>query len=311
VHAVLSADRAGSVRNAIFASMTRRLVLRQMDPAETSSLGVPPTQSFGPGAGYLDGLRVQVATLAGPDVRDDDALAAFAEILDVDPPDLLGSPLPDLLRRGPRSSDGWRGVVGVADISGEEVPFDLTNLDVLVTGPPLSGKSWALRSLAEQLETAGRTLYAIGPEDSGLRCFDWTAAAWGAGEVEGLVAAMKAELQFPGKEAVLVVDDLDLMDGPAFDSAVAGLAANRGIRMLGSSTSFGYSNNEVVKRIRAARQVLYLQPGSSREVAETIGVLRLPLLRLGLSMPPGRGMFVRNRVPTVVQVYVPERAGTP
>lgn len=311
VHAVLTADRAGSVRNAIFASMTRRLVLRQMDPAETSSLGVPPTQSFGPGAGYLDGLRVQVATLAGPHVSDDDALAAFAAIIDVARPDLLGAPLPDLLRRGRRSSDGWCGVVGMADISGEEVPFDLTNLDVLVTGPPLSGKSWALRSLVEQVETASRTLYAIGPEDSGLRCFEWTAAAWGTGEVEGLVAALRAELQFPGKEAVLVVDDLDLMDGPAFDSAVAGLAANRGVRMLGSSTAFGYSNNEVVKRIRAARQVLYLQPGSSREVAETIGVLRLPLLRLGLSMPPGRGMFVRNRVPTVVQVYVPESARTP
>ena len=60
-----------------------------------------------------------------------------------------------------------------------------------------------------------------------------------------------------------------------------------------------------MKRIRAARQVLYLQPASSREVAETIGVMRLPLLRLGLPFPPGRGMFVRNRVPTVVQVYGP------
>jgi hypothetical protein len=78
--------------------------------------------------------------------------------------------------------------------------------------------------------------------------------------------------------------------------------------MLGATTSFGYSNNEVVKRIRAARQVLHLQPGSAREVAETIGVMRLPLLRLGLSFPPGRGMFVRNRVPTVVQVHLPRDA---
>jgi S-DNA-T family DNA segregation ATPase FtsK/SpoIIIE len=312
VHAVLAADRSGSVRNAIFASMTRRLVLRQVDPAETSSLGVPSTQSFPPGAGYLDGLRVQVATLAGPVVSDDDALAAFAGIIDVPSPDLLGDPLPEQLRRPVASTAGGRhGVVGVADISGEPVPFDLTNLDVLVTGPPLSGKSWALRGLAEQLEQPGCTVYAIGPEDSGLRAFPWTVAAWGAAEVVGLVAAMTAELQFPGREAVLVIDDLDLLDGPVFDAAVSGLAANRSVRMLGSTTSFGYSNNEVVKRIRAARQVLYLQPGSSREVAETIGVLRLPLLRLGLTMPPGRGMFVRNRVPTVVQVYLPEQPAAP
>ena len=198
--------------------------------------------------------------------------------------------------------------MGIADISGATVPFDLSNLDVLVTGPPLSGKSWALRSLAEQLEAAGRTVYAVGPEDSGLRRFPWKAAAWGAADLQGLVGTMKAELEFPGRDAVLVVDDLDLLDGPPFDAAMSGLGPNRSVRLLGSSTSFGYSNNEVVKRVRAARQVLYLQPASAREVAETIGVMRLPLLRLGLQMPPGRGMFVRNRVPTVVQVFLPDDA---
>lgn len=310
VHTVLTADRAGSVRNAIFASMTRRLVLRQMDPAETKSLGIPATDTFGPGAGYLDGLRVQVATLTPPDADDaEGALAAFARILDVPRPQLLSPPLPEASRRPAGStSDGWRGVVGIADISGDEVPFDLSSLDVLVTGPPLSGKSWALRAMAEQLEEAGRTVYAIGAEDSGLRTFPWKASAWGIPEIEGLLGALRAELEFPGRDAILVVDDLDLLEGMPFDSATTGLGANRSIRMLGATTSFGYSNNEVVKRIRAARQVLHLQPGSAREVAETIGVMRLPLLRLGLSFPPGRGMFVRNRVPTVVQVHLPRDA---
>ena len=74
VHSLLTADRAASVRNAIFASVTRRLVLRQVDVAETKSLGVPSTQSLPPGAGYLDGLRVQVATLTPPGVGDDAAV---------------------------------------------------------------------------------------------------------------------------------------------------------------------------------------------------------------------------------------------
>lgn len=310
VHAVMTADRAGSVRNAIFASMTRRLVLRQVDPAETSALGVPSTQTFGPGAGYLDGLRVQVAVFGAAGVDDDTALQSFAGIIDVPRPELLTPPLPVDARRpaGHAGDDGWTGVVGIADISGDEVRFDLTNLDVLVTGPPQSGKSWALRALAEQLEAAGRTVYALGAEDSGLRRFEWKASAWGATDVQQLVATMKVELEYPGRDAVVVLDDLDLLEGPAFDSAMSGLGPNRSIRLLGSSTTFGYSNNEVVKRVRAARQVLYLQPASSREVAETIGVMRLPLLRLGLQMPPGRGMWVRNRVPTVVQTYRPEDA---
>ncbi len=194
----------------------------------------------------------------------------------------------------------------MADISGEELHFDLTSLDVLVTGPPLSGRSTALRSMAEQLEAAGRSVYVLGAEDSGLRRWPWRAAAWGADDAQGLLGTLKAELEFPGRDAVLVVDDLDLLDGPTFDMAVQGVGANRSVRMLGSTTSFGYSNNEVVKRIRAARQVLYLQPSSAREVAEMIRVMRLPLLRLGLKMPPGRAMAVRNRVPTVVQTYLPD-----
>lgn len=307
IHSVVTADRAGSLRSAVFAAMTQRLVLRQIDVSETKALGIPATQGMPPGAGYLDGLRVQVATLTPPEGDDDEALRAFASILDVPAPTLLQPPLPTAVRRpeGFRS-DGWSGLVGVADITGAQVPFDLSSLDVLVTGPPLSGKSWALRSLAEQLEAAGRAVYALGAEDSGLRQFPWKAAAWGIAEVESLLGTMKAELEFPGRDAVLVVDDLDLLEGMAFDSAVMGLGQNRSVRMLGSTTSFGYSNNEVVKRIRSARQVLYLQPASSREVAETIGVMRLPLLRLGLSMPPGRGMFVRNRIPTVVQVHLPD-----
>ncbi|MDE0805759.1 MAG: hypothetical protein OSA99_20845, partial [Acidimicrobiales bacterium] len=112
-------------------------------------------------------------------------------------------------------------------------------------------------------------------------------------------------------EAVVVMDDLDLLESMDFDSAVDSLASERRIRFIGSTTSFGYSNNDVIKRVRSARQVLFTQPASSREVAEAIGVVRLPLLRLGLDMPPGRGMWVRNRVPVVVQVLAPETAEEP
>lgn len=316
VHTVLTADRGSSVRNAIYAAVTRRLVLRQMDVAETQSLGLPSTRSFPPGAGYLDGLRVQVATVAAPGQAEDEAMRAYVESMQsfteesaVTPPALLEPPLPTFVHR-PRSSvdQGLIGAVGVADISAEEVPFDLGKLDVLVTGPPMCGKSWALRSLAEQFEAGGQTVYAVGPEDSGLRQFSWKAAAWGSTDVASLIGTLKAEMQFPGKEAVLVLDDLDLMENPAFEAAVQGLGQNRSVHLLGATTSFGYSNNEVVKRVASARQVLYLQPGSSREVAERIGVMRLPVLRLGLEMPPGRGMFVRSRVPTVVQTYAPDDA---
>lgn len=305
VHTVMTADRGASIRNSIFASVTTRLVLRQVDPAETAALGVPSTAGMPAGAGYLDGLRVQVAMLAEEGVDHDTALDAFASIVDVEPPALLQPVLPEEVPLPADAGRRFGGLVGVADITGEPVPFDLASLDLLVTGPPQSGKSWALRALAEQLEAAGHTVYAAGAEDSGLRAFPWKAAAWGSGEVGGLFGTLKAELEFPDREAIVVLDDLDLLESPAFDSAVMGLGQNRSIRFLGATTTFGYSGNEVVKRVRSARQVLFLQPGSSREVAEVIGVMRLPLLRLGLPMPPGRGMFVRNRIPVVTQVFTP------
>jgi S-DNA-T family DNA segregation ATPase FtsK/SpoIIIE len=315
VHTVLTADRGAAVRNAIYAAVTRRLVLRQPDPAETSSLGLPSTQNFPPGAGFLDGLRIQVATVAAPGQDEHEAVREFAasmrEFVDdaeIRSPQLLAPALPAFLHRPSQQGPdrGLSGLVGLADVSGTEVPFDLSNLDLLVTGPPMCGKSWAVRTLAEQLEAGGQRVYAIGAEDSGLRTFPWKASGWGAADVASLIGTLKAELEFPGREAVLVVDDLDLLESPAFDTAVQGLGQNRAIHLIGSTTSFGYSNNELVRRIVAARQVLYLQPGSSREVAERIGVMRLPVLRLGLPLPPGRGMFVRSRVPTVLQTYAPD-----
>ncbi|MDE0805763.1 MAG: FtsK/SpoIIIE domain-containing protein, partial [Acidimicrobiales bacterium] len=201
IHTVMTSDRSGAIRNAVFAAMTNRLVLRVIDAGETSTLGVPSTSTLPPGAGYLDGLRIQVATISGADVDDDDAMQAFARIIDVDAPGLVGPPLEPFVRHpGPRGSvetapAGKGGFIGVADITGELVPFDLTTLDVLVTGPPLSGKSWALRSMAEQLASGGADVFAIGAEDSGLRQFDWKASAWGVGDIEGLIGTLQAELQ--------------------------------------------------------------------------------------------------------------------
>lgn len=319
VHTVMTADRSSSVRTSVFAAVTKRLVLRQVDPAETMSFGLPSTQTFKPGAGYLDGLRVQVATLS--DLADDAPSPAegFAsrvrsevERMGVEIPPIVQPPLPTLVALAgdlPRAPMG--GVIGVADITGRPVAFDCDKLDVLVTGPPGSGKTWALRCMAEQLEEGGASVFAMGAEDSGLRSFRWTAGAWGVAEAAGLLATMKVELQFPRRTAVLVVDDLELLQNPELDAAVQGLGQDRRVRVLGAMTAIpGFSNNEVVKRVTAARQVLYLQPGSSREVAERVGVMRLPTLRLGLPMPAGRGMFVRSRIAAVIQTYAPRGTST-
>ena len=45
---------------------------------------------------------------------------------------------------------------------------------------------------AVTIEAGGKTVYAVGAEDSGLRQFSWKAAAWGATDVASLIATLKA-----------------------------------------------------------------------------------------------------------------------
>jgi len=86
---------------------------------------------------------------------------------------------------------------------------------------------------------------------------------------------------------------------------VQGWPDDGSVKLLVSMTGKPYASNVAIARARAAQQLLFLQPANAREVAERADLARLPPLRLGLEMPPGRGLFLRRRVPTAVQVFAP------
>jgi S-DNA-T family DNA segregation ATPase FtsK/SpoIIIE len=58
----------------------------------------------------------------------------------------------------------------------------------------------------------------------------------------------------------------------------------------------------LLNEVRKARRALYLQPDDPVELFQTIGVR--PPIRPGTPMPPGRGVLVVDRRPTLIQVGV-------
>ena len=64
----------------------------------------------------------------------------------------------------------------------------------------------------------------------------------------------------------------------------------------------GFSMDPLLNEVRKARRALYLQPDDPVELFQTIGVR--PPIRPGTPMPPGRGVLVIDRRPTLIQVGV-------
>ena len=97
---------------------------------------------------------------------------------------------------------------------------------------------------------------------------------------------------------------MDLADDrKMYDSAQAIL--DSGVRFIAStSTMRGFASNPFFSELKQARMQFVLQPGDSREVMEYTGVSGQ--LRPGLSLPVGRGVFVSDRVPVVVQASTDE-----
>jgi S-DNA-T family DNA segregation ATPase FtsK/SpoIIIE len=101
---------------------------------------------------------------------------------------------------------------------------------------------------------------------------------------------------------VLVVDDLDAMDdslGDLFDRLTRADDL-RVVATIETRNVGGFSMNAMLNEVRKARRALYLQPDDPVELFQLTGVK--PPVRPGTPMPPGRGVLVVDRRPTLVQV---------
>jgi S-DNA-T family DNA segregation ATPase FtsK/SpoIIIE len=320
IHAIATAARRSAVPARVHAAVANRLVLRQTDEAAAADHGLPAARTRGlvpgrglwVGPGHAEPVLVQIATVSTDPAASEQA-AALADLgarLRSAPPRsrpavLRSIRLPDRDEVPPDArSTGLAVVVGRADVTGAAAVVDLDWSHLAVSGPPRSGRSTALAAVASQLahrDTGdGRDVVVVGPGSSPLRRLPagpGMTAAFGRG-----VAPLLHRLAHPRETPwVLVLDDLDALDDPELLPTFEQLARDDSVRLVAAmEPRVGFTTNPLLTVVRRARRHLVLQPDDPAEFLQLTGT-RLAV-RPGLRMPPGRGVLLVDRIPTVVQV---------
>jgi hypothetical protein len=197
----------------------------------------------------------------------------------------------------------------VEDVTGDEVVLDLAASHVAVIGRPRSGRSMAMVTVAAGLASR-HEVYAVGPSTSGLAAASVELGAFGGPDqiaplLEHVVARARSGRDRAVRPVVLLVDDLDRLDDFGLAHQWERVAMCPELRVVAAtdvSTMTGFTSNPVAATIKRSRQMLVLQPDDPGEFLQITGV-RLDL-RPGTRWVPGRGAFVADRVPKIVQVAI-------
>ncbi len=319
VHVALTADRAGAVPASISSSIQRKVVLRLADDGY-GMLDVPSDilgAKSPAGRAIVDGFETQIAILGGSGVvaeqsastgRLADAMRR-AGVADVDPIGALPKEYPQ--SELPRTVGAPPvPVLGLGDLDLGPAGFEPVGT-LLLAGPPASGRSTALRSIATavlRFDPAAR-LYYFGNTRSPLsREPLWTEAATAVDQVAALardLAAAVADPETEGRIAVFIESIGDFLQTPA-DGAILELtrAIKRSDHLLvaEAETSAWGSSWPLFGEIKNGRRGLLLQP----ESVEGDILLKTALPRMNRSeFPPGRGVFIARGAFSRVQLPLP------
>lgn len=302
--ALTSSER---LRSRLMNSITSRLVLRQLGEGEYRELGIPAVLARGlalrPGQGLNNSNQlVQVATaVEGADL---DPRSAFEKLGSRLPAgrveEIRCEPLPTTINRTTRPRKGV--AIGIADLSLETVEVDISATHLAISGPPRSGRTTVLRSIAHQLRESGEHYAVIGPHHSPLSSMDWERGLFGAPrEIATFLTSLMESSPVEGMLFVLIDEIRDIEDRSIHPVLQRMLSHNVRFVAVGDSFRRVSMSNPLLPVLRDTRTSMHLQP-TSREIAEVIQTRFA--LRPGLEMPPGRGVLVMNRMPVVVQSFL-------
>lgn len=327
VHVIAATDRRIGLSSALIGGFARRLVMAMgsLEEQVAMSGAVTPVgdsvlaATRSRGRGIVDGLVVQTT------VVDDAELRALGrrERARLGPgvvASAIGA-LPSIV--GAHDVAGPVGLVavgtgttptvlvGVGDRRLEAVHLALDG-DVLVAGPPRSGRTSAIGSMAASLDPwaadAGLRRVLVSPRSGPWTASDrWDAVAAGPDAVEVVDAVAAAVVgndgaRQPSPMTVVFVDDADDLDS-GVDEALARLAALRSpaVRLVVAAESSrarsAYSG--VIAHLRRQRRALLLQPDV--DLDGDLAGTRLPR-RSPRPSPPGRGELVDRGEIELVQV---------
>ncbi len=300
VHVVVSADRPGAVPMSIRSTLQRRLVLRQADQNDYGMLDVPGDvlgAGSPPGRGVLDALEVQVAVLGGSASLTEQSRRLRSLARSMADAGRVGA-----VPRIGRLSDDVRLDALPAELGGR-VPLGLEDVDLepwglepegvfLVSGPPGSGRSTALATIASGLRRTlpGIRLVYLGKERSALRQLGlWDQVALTDQTTVDLVATVRGSLEGP-RMAVVIEDVPALADSVAenaLDALVPLLAEHGHLVVAEGELSRLTQYSPLLQTLRGARRGMVLQPDQNDGDA----IFRTDFPRVARrEFPPGRGI---------------------
>lgn len=324
IHLVVTADRAGLVGR-LASTVENRLVLRLADRSDFSLIGLSARAvpaDMPAGRGFLtDTLtEAQVCTIsrdpAGPaQLAALSAIAATARLRSDDVPRRLWprrvDPLPSVITTAEigtvlsATSPRTGSALVTLGVGGDElaaVTIDLleSGPGFLIAGPPRSGRSTALATVAAGLRAAGWRLVAVTPRDSVVR--DYAHEVFDATQF-GVDAAFDRGL---GRLAVLVDDAEIVAESPAAAvlDRLMRTARDSGhlVVIAGTTEELSIGFRGFVVDVRRARTGLLLAPRGPLD-GEVLGV-RLPR-STAEAVPVGRGQLIVRGVATQLQVALP------
>ncbi|WP_033346543.1 FtsK/SpoIIIE domain-containing protein, partial [Catenuloplanes japonicus] len=328
VHVILAGDKVlGASR---FAGATEeKLVLRLNDRTDYSMVGlnskdVPPEQTPGRAIRLGDNAEAQIAVL-GPDTSGQGQAAVLAEgarrICDRD----AGVPvaarprrfvaLPDLVTYAEVSRSapaGARPLTAFVGVGGDEVvPLgpDLADIPTFaIGGPPRSGRSTALLTVARSLLERGTGILVVAPRRSPLRDLAGLPGVSAVVQDAGVAATdfRKMLQSMPQDTGAVIVDDAELLAQSDIDgdlnTLARGAAGNGwGLVVAGNAEALSLGLAGWLTQLKRNRSGLLIAPQSITD-GELIG-LRIPRGIIGQSGNPGRAyLHLGDGVLTAVQV---------
>ncbi|MFF4354441.1 FtsK/SpoIIIE domain-containing protein [Streptomyces sp. NPDC001530] len=177
-----------------------------------------------------------------------------------------------------------------------------------IVGPPGSGRSTALLSLAASLLRAGTGVVAITPRESPLRGLEGHPKAVVLSSPAPGEEELRTALETVGGAAVVMVDDADLLamsplDGMLRDIASSGRDRCVGLAVAGPGEALVSPLSTWIGQVRRSRKGLLLSPQTISE-GDVLG-LRLPHNVVRVNRVPGRA-FTVDEAGSLMTVLVPE-----
>jgi S-DNA-T family DNA segregation ATPase FtsK/SpoIIIE len=324
IHVVMTTSRQLGVPTALTSAIAARVVLKMATAEELMGLGVPNQLARGAelaaGRGFVHGgTELQVATVSEEPSANAQAawISALAGRLRAGgtraAERLQELPEEVRLEAGEMTVPGepLRVPLGLADLALTVATVDLGRQNLVVLGPPMSGRSSALATVARALSAArgGLRLVGLGGLTSPLAQLTcWDIAGFGRSRQQGAIEEAGAVIEgYEGGEVklVLVLDSAEDLEAMEYASMLERLVRSDAVRVVATvdAATLGRAYSGWLAELRRNRAVLVLQPESAGEVEAVAGAK--PSLRPGQLFPPGRGVLVDHGRSTLIQVALP------